>query len=458
MDNTKIAQWADENMDDLMKDLISIVNIRSVSEPFNDGPYPYGEGCKQALEKTLEIATRLGFDTMNHEDYCGSVLWKGEIEDEIGLFGHLDVVPEGIGWTYEPYNSIVKDGKVIGRGSWDNKGPTIAALYVFKYLRESGFKPRHSLRLFFGLSEEKGMSDIRYYLEHNPMPKFGIVPDCNFPVCTGEKGILELDITGAAGASLLEFRTGEVSNMVPPYAHVVLAAAPDRVAKALAGLTDSTFSIEDCSGNSKVIAKGKAGHAAWPELAESAMVKLVTALNKTEGLLDATGKAWISFLTKTFADYYGDGLNVNFSDETGRLTHVGGMTTIKDGQLTQNVNIRYPVKVDQEKMVSNIREVCEKAGYSMTVLKNDPPFYIPPSDPVIEMLMDTCNEILHKEYKPYVMGFTYARRLERAVAYGPGIPEKLNTAHQPDESMDIEDLRNAILVYANVIQKMDGMI
>ena len=458
MDNSKIAQWADENMEDLVKDLISVVNIRSVSEPSNEGPYPYGEGCKKALDKGLEIAARLGFDTINHEDYCGSLLWKGEIEDEIGLFGHLDVVPEGIGWTYEPYNAVVKDGRVIGRGSCDNKGPTISTLYALKYLKDSGVKLKHSVRMFFGCSEEKGMSDIRYYLDHNPMPKFGIVPDVNFPVCTGEKGILELDITGAAGTTLLDFRTGEVSNMVPPYAHVVLAVAPAQAEKALRGLTDSSFSIEECGGNTKIIAKGKAGHAAWPELAESAMVKLVTALDKTEGLLDAVGKAWITFLAQAFADYYGDGLNVNFSDETGRLTHVGGMTYIKNGQLTQNVNIRYPVKVDQDKMVSNIREVCEKAGFSMTVLKNDPPFYIPPSDPVIKMLMDTCNEILHKDYKPYVMGFTYARRLKRAVAYGPGIPDKLNPAHQPDESMDIEDFKNAILIYANVIQQLDKMI
>ncbi|MHC1760801.1 MAG: Sapep family Mn(2+)-dependent dipeptidase [Negativicutes bacterium] len=458
MDNVKIAQWADENMDDLVKDLISVVNIRSVSEVGNAGPYPYGEGCKQALDKTLEIAGRMGFETMNHEYYCGSAIWRGETEDEIGLFGHLDVVPEGIGWTYEPYNAVFKDGKVIGRGACDNKGPTIASMYAMKYLKESGIKLKHTIRMYFGCSEEKGMSDIRYYLEHNPMPKFGIVPDCNFPVCTGEKGILELDITGAAGTTMLEFRAGEVSNMVPPYSHVVLAIAPAQVKKALEGLTDSSFTIEESGTGTKVIARGKAGHAAWPEPAESAMVKLVTALDKTEGLLDPKGKACISFLAQTFADYYGDGINANFSDETGRLTHVGGMINIKDGNFTQNVNIRYPVKVDQEKMVSNIREVCEKAGYSMTVLKNDQPFYIPPSDPVIMMLMDTCNEILHKEYKPYVMGFTYARRLKRAVAYGPGVPDKPNPAHQPDESMDIEDFRNAILIYANVIRKMDDMI
>ena len=39
-----------------------------------------------------------------------------EMEDEtVGVLVHLDVVPEGEGWTYPPYGGEIHDGKIYGR-------------------------------------------------------------------------------------------------------------------------------------------------------------------------------------------------------------------------------------------------------------------------------------------------------------------------------------------------------
>ena len=203
MDNKHLSDWIKENADSMIKDIIELVNIKSVSVP-GSSPYPYGDGCKKVLDAALGIAERMGFQTKNHDEHCGTVLLKGEIEDEIGFFGHLDVVPEGSGWDHDPYDAVAQNGAVFGRGTFDNKGPSVASLYAIKYIKESNIKLKHSLRVFFGLSEEKGMEDIVYYLEHNPMPKFSIIPDAPFPVCTGEKGILGLDISAARGLSFLK--------------------------------------------------------------------------------------------------------------------------------------------------------------------------------------------------------------------------------------------------------------
>lgn len=456
MDNKHLSDWLAENVDSMVQDIIKVVNIKSVSIP-DSSPYPYGDGCKKVLDKALEIAGGMGFEVKNHDDYCGTALLKGESDDQLGLFGHLDVVPEGTNWDHDPYDAIVKDGAIFGRGSFDNKGPAIASLYVAKYIKDSNIKLKHSLLVYLGLSEEKGMGDVIYYLQHNPMPKFSIVPDAPFPVCTGEKGILALDIIGSAGSKLLEMRAAEVPNMVPPTAYAVLKVGCEEAKDALKGYTDGTFTIEPVGDDTKISAGGRAGHAAWPELAESALAKLFKALRES-GLLDEQGQKSVSFFADILSDYDGAGINCSFKDEYGRLTHVGGMVQIKDGKIVQNINIRYPVTIDQEKMIADIRSKCEDNGFVLDVLANDPPFFIDPSEPAIQVLQDTCNEVLHKSYKPYVMGFTYARRMKNAVAYGPGLPEKDNPAHQPNESVEIEDLCNAIKVYVRAILKLDEML
>ena len=58
-------------------------------------------------------------------------------EEMIAVLGHLDVVPEGEGWSFPPFGGEIQDGKVLGRGSIDDKGPTITALYALAALRDS---------------------------------------------------------------------------------------------------------------------------------------------------------------------------------------------------------------------------------------------------------------------------------------------------------------------------------
>ncbi|EGD49950.1 peptidase M20, partial [Thermoanaerobacter ethanolicus JW 200] len=70
---------------------------------------PYGEGVAKALDKALEIAQSLGFRTKNVDGYVGYAEY-GEGEEMIGVLGHLDVVPEGDGWTYPPYGAEIHDG------------------------------------------------------------------------------------------------------------------------------------------------------------------------------------------------------------------------------------------------------------------------------------------------------------------------------------------------------------
>ena len=127
-----MEQWAATHREELAKDIIKLVNYKSVAVP-GEGGYAFGTGCKDCADAMADMGRDAGFEIDNDDYYTLSVLMPGKTDKEIGILGHLDVVPEGEGWHYEPYNAVEKDGFIIGRGSNDNKGSVLMSLYVMKF-------------------------------------------------------------------------------------------------------------------------------------------------------------------------------------------------------------------------------------------------------------------------------------------------------------------------------------
>lgn len=74
------------------------------------------------------------------------------------------MVPAGEGWTVtEPFEPVEKDGKLYGRGTADDKGPAVAALYAMRAIKELGIPVKKNVRLILGTDEECGSSDIEVY-------------------------------------------------------------------------------------------------------------------------------------------------------------------------------------------------------------------------------------------------------------------------------------------------------
>ncbi|MDR0399467.1 MAG: Sapep family Mn(2+)-dependent dipeptidase [Treponema sp.] len=468
----RLETWIPAHRDELVRDLIELVNIRSVCEKDGDGK-PFGPGPAAAIDKGLEYGEKYGFTTDNDAYYNLSFLLPGtDPKREIGLVNHVDVVPEGSGWTYEPYNAIEKEGHVIGRGSSDNKGPALLSLYVLRALRDLGVSLRHTVRVIWGGNEEGGdMADVAHFAETHEVPELSLVLDAAFPVCYGEKGIIEgelslaLDEPAAGSLGIVDFSGGLASNMVPDSAFILTDGGIDRVKKALAG---ADVAVSEEGGHIKIAAAGAAGHAAFPEHSVSAIQKLAATLAGS-GLFSGSAQKFLAFIAAAFADYRGAGLGIAETDDTGSFTtHIGGYIRLQDGVLKQNINIRYALRGRGESVIARVAETADKAGLSFRVIKHSGPRYDDPESPVIRLLTDTANELLHLDAKPYAMGGgTHARKLKNALPYGPGYPmagppdgekPKFGGPHGKDESVEIKRLLAALPVYVIALIRLDGLL
>ena len=248
MTNQEILAYvnADTTQAMIRSALETLISVPSVSQ---DAPAPhiFGDASAEALDRMLEIADKLGFETENHDYYCGSVLMPGEDpSDEIGIIAHLDVVPAVEGWRYPRFALTVENGLYIGRGVRDDKGPAVAALAAMYFFKEKHIRLPFTVRLLLGCDEERGMGDLPHFLASHAAPRFSFSPDSVFPVCVGEKGIAEIEINlGALDAGLLSLKGGIVSNAVADTAEAVLDPSLAEQLRALALPANITLSDRD---------------------------------------------------------------------------------------------------------------------------------------------------------------------------------------------------------------------
>lgn len=80
----------------------------------------------------------------------------GASGDPVVLMAHYDVVPvdESDAWTHPPFDGVIADGLVYGRGALDDKGPLIVVMEAVENLLAAGFAPARDVYLSFGGNEE----------------------------------------------------------------------------------------------------------------------------------------------------------------------------------------------------------------------------------------------------------------------------------------------------------------
>ncbi|MDL2233924.1 Sapep family Mn(2+)-dependent dipeptidase, partial [Ruminococcaceae bacterium OttesenSCG-928-L11] len=464
-------RWVDAHRDAIVEDIKRLVRFPSVSEP-NAEVGPYGQACRDALEAFLEIGREHGFEGHNYDYHCGAI-WlaeqAGAVEKSIGLWGHLDVVPVGDGWDFPPFDPVEKDGFLIGRGSQDNKGPLVAAMYAALFLRDMGVTLRHPLRIYGGCNEERGMADLIYYRENYPCPALSIIPDSSFPVCYAEKGTLTGNLVSdaPAGESVVSLTGGVFSNMVPDTAVLVLRHT-EQLAKRRDRLPHWLEAVDE-GDTLRITARGSSRHTAFPAGGENAIAALTRGV-LAAGILEEADEDAFFFLSRANLGFAGRGLGIVCRDDiSGPLTCVGSMVSLDaERRYSLHLNIRYPVTAESGALLGAMEKACGDRGFHMEGFRDSKPNHFPREHPVVDTLTEVFREVTGSDKEPFTMGGgTYSRKLPNALAFGMGMPTGKadysvfpaghGGGHSPDEALFIDDLLDALKIYCVALPEVDKL-
>ena len=185
---------------------------------------PFGEGPAKALDAVLQLGEKMGFRTENFGNYVGHIE-MGEGDEMVGILGHVDVVPAGDGWDFDPWGGVIADGKIFGRGTLDDKGPLVTCLYAMKILKDAGISLKRRIRVILGTNEETNWGCMDYYLNQvkPELPTVAFSPDAEFPLTYAEMGMLQYTLTRPI-TEKIRIEGGSAFNSVPSSAEIVLPA------------------------------------------------------------------------------------------------------------------------------------------------------------------------------------------------------------------------------------------
>lgn len=468
----QMINWMNEvekRKDELIQDTQQLLHIKSLLDEENaTDDAPLGEGVKEALQFMLQLGEKDGFTSKNVGNLAGHLEF-GQGEQLLGILCHVDVVPEGDGWTTDPFGAEIRDGKIYARGALDDKGPTMAAYYAMKIVKELELPLSKRVRMIIGTDEESNWRCVDHYFKHEEMPTLGFAPDADFPIIYAEKGISDFDIVqkieteglAETPVQVLSFQSGRRYNMVPDFAKASLYLA-DEQTKIVQDF-DGFLKEYQLKGNYYVEngvffleVEGVSAHGMEPNNGKNAGLYLAAFLVKQE--LDDESKQFFTLVSEyLFNDSRGNSLGVNYQDDiTGDLTiNVGKLSYNHEEGGRIGVNLRYPVTNDMEKTKGSLEMLLGKKGFTIENFSNSKPHHVDENEVLIQTLKKVYEEQTGEKAELIsIGGGTYARSLKSGVAFGPLFPGREDIAHQKDEYMYIEDLLKATAIYAQAIYEL----
>ena len=446
--------FVEENWEDIVKDIESLVAIRSVEDlDHATDEMPYGPASYEALCKGVEIAERLGLDAHNCDGHIGYADVPGDSERQIAMIAHTDIVPEGSGWTFDPFKLTRKDGYLIGRGVLDDKGPFVLELYCAKFFAEraarTGERLPYTIRCIIGNNEETEMADVEWYLERYPQPEFLFSPDADFPLICGEKGGYSATIrSGKVSDVIVDFCGGTVGNAVAGEATALVRADAATLPAA------ERITVEAVEGGlARISAEGIGAHASTPAGSINAIGLLVDYMLEN-GLFSEGEKSFLEMEKLVFGSTDGSTLDIAAKDDLfDPLTCIGGTIRTVDGVFEQTIDSRYPTSITGDEITRRVGALCEAHGCTLTVDLDMVPFSTDPNSDGIQALVRTYNEYTGRNDKPFTIGGgTYARHFKAGGAFGPNdpnfpMPDWIGAEHSADEGFSEEQFKRALEIY-----------
>lgn len=413
-----------------------LVEIPSVFAESSE--YPFGAAVDHCLDVALAMMAGLGFRTFKAPDgmYGYAEIGEGEL---FGVLCHLDVVQarREDGWEHDPFRPMVQGDWLCGRGTQDDKGPSVAAIYALKSLLDEGHKLNKRVRFIFGIDEETMWDSIHAYCDREERPVSGFVPDSTFPLTYAEKGLLQLQIRSDKGFAL-PCRGGDSMNAVSAHAECPHDPAVERALREL----EFAFHMD----GDTVCVEGLTAHAKNPWKGVNANLHLLRALRQAGYEHDAITFAYDMLDEKFRFEGFSQ---EDLSDFSGPVTVNLGKFSLDEQGAVLGIDLRLPVTCEKETILALVRE--KAAACHMTVEEFDwlRPIHVPLDSPLVSKLLQAYREVTgDAKTEPYISaGATFARAFDNCVAFGANMPHSPTSEHQPNERISIIKLMQATEVY-----------
>ncbi len=328
--------------------------------------------------------------------------------------GHIDVVEVGAGWTVPPFDGLVKDGRVYGRGACDMKGGLSAAIIAAECLLEADPDLPGVIEISGTVDEESGgYGGVAYLAERGwfsaPRVNHVVIPEpLNVDrVCIGHRGVWWAEI--------------------------------------------ETY--------------GRIAHGSMPFLGDSAIRHMTAVLERFERDLYPMLAA-----RQTDMPVVPDGakqstLNINSIHGGQGEQHEGLPAPCVADSCRMIIDRRFLIEESLEQVRAEITDILDDLEQTRPDFRFDirDMFGVEPSiadrdGPVASTTAAAIRDVLGKEPDIVCSPGTYDQKhvdrigkLKDCIAYGPGV---LDLAHQPDEWVGIDDMVNSAKVMATVASRL----
>lgn len=434
---------------DALLALSRLCSIPSVYDEASIGPSaPFGSEVKKALDYVAALGEEYGFKVDKCDGYCTELSY-GE-GPKIGIFAHTDVVPASGEWVSAPFEPEIRGKKLYARGTSDDKGPLMAALFGLKALKDNGLIKGFSVSMVVGGNEENGSACLEHYF--HVLKKEGCVyaftPDAEFPLVHAEKGMVgECYATKMIDlAPITYMEGGSATNAVCDALKVYLPK--DEKLVSYLNLEGVSYEEKEDERGHYILFKGLSAHGSTPEKGVNAALKAFEALGNFYSL------PFLSLLATLLKDPSGKNFGgYEYSPVLGPTTYNYGLFHYEDKVLKFSIDHRYGEKGTPKE---NLAAFEEKTTMSVAYSGGKDVLLWPTDSPIVKTLMKVyrkqTGDLLSKPLA--IGGGTYAKEAPNCLAFGSAFKGHEGDIHSPNEYIYLSDFYRQIPIYAAAVMAL----
>lgn len=459
----------DKYTNDMVNSLRELVKHNTLAiEGVSANDNPAHIAFKAELKKQAQA---LGLDYT--DDGYVVVIGLGNQKERVGIITHGDVQPVNPEkWQKSPFelDTTTEPGRIIGRGTEDDKGPISTALYAMKAIKDKGIALNKRIELYVYMAEESDWEPLKAYIKTHELPQTNITIDAEYPVVTAEKGYGTIKLAfnkkqmPTISPYISEFSGGFFGSQIPEDASATIENANivllQRLMRKARNYTGISFDLELKGSTLTISALGKSAHSSKPEDGVNAIPYLADLLSRTR---------WVNNGPGTLVNFINDNIGLGLEGKKfGRIAYqddfMGPMTVaptvIKqhDDNIELNINLRRPQGKSKQQLSDEIHQTVvnwnNKFDANVTELEHyigDP--FIQKDAPHVDTLLSVFSHFTGiKNAKPIAIGGgTNSRLFPNAVSFGPSMPNTEYTGHSEHEFITMEQFVLNLKMYTAVL-------